>query len=120
MSLISFSVAGLSASLGRELMLMLIFVFSTVGFCTFLRVLLPRENIFGAVIPIIVILLITLCPIFINVNIPLWLRFLLPPYGYLAGVYSYPVMLPWFIFSCVYYLAAYAAFLLRFKVSFKA
>ena len=119
-SLMALCVSGLSVSFGREIIIMLMLVVSAVGFSTLMRVLLPNEALFGAVIPIISILLITLCPIFINVNIPLWFRLLLPPYGYLAGAYSLSLMLPWLFVSCAFYLVAYAAFVLRLKVSFKA
>ena len=114
-SLAALAISGLSAAYVRELVLLLAFVFSAVAFSTFLRVVFAKENVFGVLIPLAAVLLITLCPVFININMPIWLRLLMPPYGYIAGVYSSSVLLPWIGISCAFYVAAYALFTLRLK-----
>ena len=114
-AVISLALSGLSSSVGREIVLLLVLVFSSVAFCTFLRVLFSSERLFGAFIPLIAILLITLCPVFINVSAPLWLKLLLPPYGYLSGMYSYSSVLAVIGVSFIYIIAALIVYSVRSK-----
>ncbi len=112
-SLAALAISGLATSFLREAVLLIAFVFSVVAFSTFLRVVFAKESVFGVLIPFVAVLMITLCPVFININIPVWLRLFFPPYGYIAGVYSFSVLLPWIGVSCAFYFVAYAMFMFR-------
>ncbi len=118
-SLAALAISGLAVSFEREILLLSLFVFSAVAFSTFLRIVFAKESVFGVLIPFVAVVSITLCPVFININIPVWLRLLLPTYGYLAGVYSYSAMLQWVGISCLFYIAAYTVFLFRISCKHK-
>ncbi len=115
-SLAALAVSGLAVSLSRELLLLLAFILSAVAFSTFFRVVFTKESLFSVFIPFVALILLTLCPVFVNIQIPLWLRLLLPPYGYIAGLYSDSLMLVWCCSSCLLYLASYLVFKLRMSI----
>lgn len=107
------AVSGLFASPLLELVLFISFVFSCVALCTVLRVIFRSERLFGILIPVLAVLMITVCPVFINVSAPLWFKLLLPPYAYIAGVYSPALALYSMGISIVLYFAAAIVFKTR-------
>lgn len=112
-SLIALAATGLSVGIGRELLLCLMLALSTVGFCTLLRLIVPKEELIGALIPVVAVAMIALCPIFININVPSWLRMLIPAGGYLAGVYSNGEILCWSVYICATFIASFCVFKLK-------
>lgn len=92
-SLLALSVAGFGVSAGRELLCITLYILATVGFCTTLRLLLRDVKILGALIPILAVLCITLCPVFFRlVELPA-AQYLLPPFYYLNAIYNQTYLL---------------------------
>lgn len=72
----------------RELIFMGLYLFMIMGFCDLLRRLCKRISILGSMIPILMVLMLALCPIFIKVNSMKAIQLLLPPYHYLNAFYN--------------------------------
>jgi len=87
-SVISLIAAGLSVSVLREILLAVLYMFSVTAFCVWLRVTLRGRRVLGMLLPLIVIAMITLCPVFFSLRIVPFLQQLLPPYLYLNSVHN--------------------------------
>jgi hypothetical protein len=72
----------------RELPLMLLYCVASAGFCELIRRLLPRTEALGIATPLLLLLMLVLCPVFLNVRRLRPLQFLLPPFYYLHGVHN--------------------------------
>ena len=74
--------------LGRELLTILLYLPCCAMFCEILRCLCPREEQYGAMIPILTVAILVFCPIFVSMNFGMPLRFLLPPAYYLRAAFT--------------------------------
>jgi hypothetical protein len=61
---------------------------ASAGFCELIRRLLPRTEALGIATPLLLLLMLVLCPVFLNVRRLRPLQFLLPPFYYLHGVHN--------------------------------
>ncbi len=81
--LISLKMTGIFTSAALELLLIAVYVLLCTAFCVIMGELTDSIDILGALMPILTIAMLVLCPVFINlVNIPA-LQMLLPTYHYL-------------------------------------
>lgn len=87
-ALAAMKLAGVTVGLGRELLLMLLYLPATALFCELLRCLCPREEHYGALIPVLTAAMLVLCPVFLDLDLLRPLRWLLPPYWYLRALWS--------------------------------
>lgn len=86
--LAALALGGVWLGLGRELLSMLLYLPACALFCEILRCLCPREEQYGALIPILTVAILVFCPIFVSMNLGLPLRWLLPPAYYLNTAFS--------------------------------
>ena len=96
--LAALAAAGVWLSLGRELLMMLLYVPACAMFCEILRCLCPREEHYGALIPILTVAILVFCPIFVSANIGMPLRIFLPPAYYLRTSLSTQALWPMLLF----------------------
>ncbi len=101
MALVSIFISGLSVSFLRELGLMLLLLIPSAGFCSILRVIFKKLEIFGAVLPLIVIVLLSLSPVFLDFNGAFFITKLLPTFYYINAVYNDAFILPLAIYGVV-------------------
>lgn len=87
-ALIAMALAGVAVSLGRELLLMLLYIPASALFCELLRCLCPRQEHYGALVPVLTVAMLVLCPIFLDLKLLQPLRLLLPPYWLLRAVWN--------------------------------
>ena len=80
--------SGTARNAPGELLLLLGYLPSAALFCELLRCLCPREEHYGALIPIWIAAMLLLCPVFLDLRLLMPLRELLPPTRYLAAVWS--------------------------------
>ncbi len=85
-----------------ELVCMLIFVIASVGFASLISGIAGKTVRLAAVMPIVVIATLALCPIFLNTNIP-FLSWIFPTFWYLISVYN-KTQIP---YMCLYTVAVY-------------
>lgn len=98
-----------------ELLALFIFCMCTVGFCICLRLLLRDIRLFGAVVPILIVVMAVLCPIFFKApNIPI-VQYLLPTYYYIRAFSSTRFVWYMAIYTAVLFVVAFALHSLRAK-----
>lgn len=86
--LLALLLTGMATSIGRELIALLLYSLITVGFCIALRLLCRDIRLLGALAPVLVVVMATMCPIFFkSPSLPV-LQYLLPPYYYLNAIYK--------------------------------
>ena len=90
--LLTLFVAGLAAVWYRELALMALYALACVAFAELLRQLLKGTAQLGVAIPILMLAMLALTPIFFDLRDLRALQLLFPPYYYLSGTHS-PVYL---------------------------
>lgn len=86
--LIALKLAGVFTSWGRELAGILLFAGCTLVFCNLVRLLCYTPERLGACIPILLMGMLAMCPVFINSRRFGVLPYLLPPYYYLKSIHS--------------------------------
>lgn len=72
----------------RELLLMVLYVLAVTGFCNFLRTLNRDIRSYGACIPVLILISLVLCPVFLNFRRFPAVQYLLPAYYYLNSLHS--------------------------------
>lgn len=87
-AMIAMALSGLLTAFWRELLLMLLLSVTAALFCELLRCFAPQEEHFGALIPVLIIAMLLLCPIFADLNMLRPLRLLFPPFYYLSAVHN--------------------------------
>lgn len=79
--------AGLLTSVGQELVSIVLHAIACSCFCLFLKQLLPESKLYSAVIPLLTIVMIAVCPVFFNFNFLAPLAHIFPPTYYTHGIY---------------------------------
>lgn len=83
--LAAFFLSDVAVSLGREILLMILYLGMVLGYCSFIRHLCKTIHRLGVCVPILMMAAFVLCPIFFSVRAPL-LQLLFPPYYYLQAI----------------------------------
>lgn len=86
-ALAAMAFSGMIRSFGMELFLSALLCLSAAGFCEALRRLCRRQEGLGALLPILMMVMLVLSPIFLHFKQFAILRSLLPPVYYLFGAY---------------------------------
>lgn len=105
--------SGTFTSWERELPLMLLLVLSVTGFSFLISQLCKGPAPLGACIPILLLASAVLCPVFLPVQGWEPIKFLLPPYFYLTGLYSGTQQACLFLYALLANLSAFVLFYLR-------
>lgn len=80
--------AGMTASLGRELAALGLYGLCVAAFCAALRRLCGSLRILGTMLPLLVVMMLVICPVFFDLGALRGVQYLLPPTYYLNGVYD--------------------------------
>ncbi len=105
-ALMAILLSGLSVSLGREILLMALYALMTTGFAMVVRQLTGKAGYLGALIPVLTVAAIALCPVFFNFSSLRMASMLLPPYYYLNCVHNVGFMLWMLGYTAVLYLVS--------------
>ena len=111
-ALLALIIAGLSVSFVREIAAMALYCVITVGFCVAVRLLCRDIRLLGALMPALAVAMIVVCPVFLNIPVPI-VGYLLPPYYYLNAIYDPLWLLYMVIYAAVIYAFDYALFRIR-------
>lgn len=82
------ALSGIMTAPLRELLVLGLFSLAGALFCELVRCLAGRSEHLGALIPMLMIAMLVLCPVFLDLALLQPLRVLFPPYHYLHAVYS--------------------------------
>ena len=85
---VAMALAGILTNPLRELLLLALFCLGAALFCELIRCLAGRPEHLGALIPILMIAMVVLCPVFMDMGILRPVQKMLPPYFYLRSVYT--------------------------------
>jgi len=80
--------SGLMVSVGKELICMLLYMLMTIGFCELIRKWAGTVERLGAAIPLLLLGMLVICPIFMELRNLRILQYLLPPFYYLTALYN--------------------------------
>lgn len=86
--LAALKLAGVFTTWDREILAALLFACCVLLFCSVIRLLCPSLEWLGGCIPLVLIGMLALCPVFLDVNGFRAVQFLLPPYYYLKSIHS--------------------------------
>lgn len=112
-SLISLFVIGIAVSPLREVVMALLYAFCCTVFCMIIRLICVNLKIFSVMMPVIVIALIAICPIFFDFEALRAIQIFLPPYYYIKAVYNDAYLL----YMAVYCVISSFVYLLLCKVT---
>ncbi len=87
--LITLYITGINVSLGRELLNILILSLNGIMMSYMLRSILKTEARFAAAVPVVMLIMTVLCPVFITVKDLRFVQFLLPPFYYLNATHAW-------------------------------
>ena len=87
-ALLAMALAGVTVGPGRELLLLLLYIPAAALFCELLRCLCPRQEHYGALIPVLTAAMLVFCPVFLDLKLLPPLRLLLPPTWLLRAVWN--------------------------------
>lgn len=86
--LAALKIAGVFTTWGREILAAVLFACCVLMFCNLIRLLCRRPEQLVSIIPLLLTGMLILCPVFLDVNGPKSLQYLLPPYYYLKSVHA--------------------------------
>lgn len=95
--------SGMSVSLIRECVLMLLFILCCSGFAMLIRLITGRNMVLGSCIPLFAVLMTVTCPVFFHLKALNWLGALFPPYAYISAVYNDRHILSMLIYAVAVY-----------------
>lgn len=108
-SLISLAAAGLAGPLAMELVLVLLYSLCVAAFSMLLRRLCGSIRGLGTMIPLAVIVMLLVCPVFFDLGALRMAQFLFPPTYYINAVYNSDYVLYMLLYTvicgCLYWLA---------------
>ena len=87
-ALIALVASGLVGSIGRELLLLVLYTLSTARFCMTMRRLWRRVGVLGALLPVLVVGMLVICPVFFDLAVLRQFQYLFPPTYYINAVNS--------------------------------
>ena len=88
---------GLQTDLWRECVVSLLFGFGCIGFSMVLRMVFPTLRSLGMLLPLIVIAMLAICPVFYDLGKLRAFQYLFPPTYFVTGAYN-DRMLLWAVF----------------------
>lgn len=86
--LLALYASGTFLSLGKEVLLMILFSMMCAGFAQLVRKLCGTAQRLAACIPILLLVMLVLCPVFFSVQGVRLVQYLLPPFYYLQAVHN--------------------------------
>ena len=114
-ALIAVCVGGLSYGFVRELAAMIMYSVCCAVFCLLLKQIFRTAKVYGSMIPLFVIVMIAVCPIFFDLKNIGWAMYLFPPSIYIKSAYNGMC----FVYMIIYIIAAGALCIALDKLSRK-
>jgi len=92
--LLSLLVSGMVKDIMCEIGVMLLLAVASILFCIAIERICRSISMLSAATPIVIIVLIVVCPVFFNIDALYPLQLILPPYYYLNAVYNAGFLIP--------------------------
>ena len=104
--IVALFVSDMNVNLLREFIAMLLFAFAMTGFCMILCLVFGTESRLGAFIPMIMVAMTVLSPVFVNLRVLPFVRHLVPAVYYLNSIYTAEYFMYILIYIAVVYTTA--------------
>ncbi len=103
---ISLIFSGVFYSFGKELLLILLYIPLCVGFCMLIAQICASRRLLGALLPLLAVAMIVVCPVFFDIGLPRAVTLIFPPTYYLTALHNT---------KFIFYMLAYTALLFIFN-----
>lgn len=87
-ALAALAFAGITVALGRELVMLILYALSTALFCMTLRRICGSIGALGTLLPVLVVGMLVVCPVFFDLAALRYVQYLFPPTYYIHGANS--------------------------------
>ncbi len=115
--LLALFISSLATSFLNELLCMMLYCICCTAFCLLLMELFPSVKLYSAVVPLFVVLMVALCPVFFDFSETMAFGRLFPPAYYIYAIYSTEYKLYMLAYSVVVVALAVATKLVKKHVS---
>lgn len=85
---ISLTAAGLSAGILKEISVLLLYSLCCAIFCLLLNLIIPSIKLYGALCPLLTVIMLVVCPIFFDLKTLGFIQLLFPPTYYVNASYN--------------------------------
>ncbi len=106
--------SGIAVDIATEAMALGLLVIGSIGFATLIGGITAKTSSMAAVLPILLITMIVVCPVFLNLEVPV-LSWLFAPYWYLGAVYNQSFLPYMALYCAAVNLLSYAVWKIRLK-----
>ncbi len=106
-TLIALCLSGLAASLGREVLALLLYAICTALFCMTVRRLCGKLAVLGTVLPLLIVVMLVVCPVFFDLGMLRSLQYIFPPTYYINAQYSDRYLLLMAVYGLVLWLICF-------------
>lgn len=99
--LLALKLSGVFTTLGKELLLLFLMVLTSTAFCNLIRILCKKMQRLAVCIPLLMLAMLVLCPVFLNVHHLQPIKYLFPPFYYLNALHNVTFIYEMIIYSIV-------------------
>lgn len=103
-TLLALLFGGVATSLWLEVPILLLYAVGCAAFCLLLMRLCGSIRVLASVLPVLVTVMIVVCPIFFDIRLPLWLKLVFPPTYFISATFD-----RWYLLYMVVYAMACVA-----------
>lgn len=105
--LIALGLSDLATSLGREVLILLMYAICTALFCMTVRRLCGKLAVLGTVLPLLIVVMLVVCPVFFDLGMLRSFQYIFPPTYYINAQYSDYYLVLMAIYGCALWLVYY-------------
>lgn len=109
---LSLALGGMTASFLRELAALILYALCTAAFSMTVRRLCGSQRVLGTLLPLLIVAMIAICPVFFDLSALRELQYLFPPTYYINAVYNGK----YYLYMLLYTLAAFGVYFLTGKL----
>lgn len=103
-------VSGIGTTFVNELLCLAVFTYTSAGYCMLFRRLCRRADILGVLIPVLVIVMLGLSPVFVSIRELDTFRFLQPVGLYIRAIHSTGALLEMAVYGGILWVVSYLSF----------
>jgi len=104
---LSLYLSSLAANILKEIVILLLFTLCVSSFCLLLGCIFKNINVYAALIPLVTVVFIGVCPVFFDFKNTVAIQLLLPPTYYVNAVYDNRYFVYMVIYTAICLLIAY-------------
>ncbi|MBO5891636.1 MAG: ABC transporter permease [Oscillospiraceae bacterium] len=98
-TLVAMFLAGLTGPVGREVVIHILYTVSVAAFAMTVRRLCGKLSAIGTALPLLVVLMLVICPVFFDLGALRQLQYLFPPTYYINAAYSNRYLMLMIVYS---------------------